>query len=56
MFQVVVQSVLRQLKSMQRQLPPPPQGDQAPRGRDHSSLILVLVLILSILMVVLFTG
>ena len=55
MFQVVVQSVMRQLKSIQRQLPPPPMGDQPPHRRDRSGLILVLVLVLSILLVVLFT-
>lgn len=55
MFQVVVQSVMRQLKSIQRQLPPPPMGDQSPHRRDRSGLILVLVLVLSILLVVLFT-
>jgi len=55
MFQVVVQSVLRRLKSVQQQLPPPPVGDQGPRKPERAGLILVLVLVFSILTVVLFT-
>ena len=54
MFQVVVQSVLRRLKSVQQQLPPP-VGDQGPRKPERAGLILVLVLVFSILTVVLFT-
>jgi hypothetical protein len=55
MFQVVVQSALRRLKSVQQHLPPPPSGDQGPRKPERAGLILVLVVVFSILTVVLFT-
>ncbi len=59
MFQVVIQSVLRQMKSKLR-LPAPPQaGEDAPdssesKSKDKSSLILILFLIGTILLLAVF--
>ena len=56
MFQVVVQSGLRRMKSMQRHFPPPPERtDKARHQPERAGGILILILILSILLVVLFT-
>lgn len=53
MFQVVVQSVMRRLKSMQRGLPPPDASTPA-SDKDRSGAILLLVLVFVIVAVVLF--
>jgi hypothetical protein len=52
MFQVVVQSVMRRLKSAQRALPPP-DGARPASGKDRSGTILVLVLLFALLAAVL---
>ena len=53
MFQVVVQSVMRRLKSMQQALPPP-DGSSPGSGKDRTGAILLLVLVFVIVAVVLF--
>lgn len=56
MFQVVVQSGLRRMKSIPRHLPPPPERtDKTPHQPEQAGGIPILILILSILLVVLFT-
>ena len=59
MFQVVIQSALRQMKSKVR-LPAPPQaGQSAPdsfKSKDKTSLILILFLIGTILILAVFSN
>jgi hypothetical protein len=59
MFQVVIQSALRQMKSRLR-LPAPPQaGEGAPdssKPKDKSSLILILFLMGTILLLAVFSN
>ena len=59
MFQVVIQSALRQMKSKLRLPAPPRSGEGAPdsfKSKDKSSLILVLFLIGSILLLAVFSN